>query len=123
MRAYTKPIMRLERFTAKNAVATGCYEEEHVTIPQQTVNCIINGSETTFTQGTCGSVGLGATGIYDGQYIYVWYNGSIQGRPSAEQTAILSAMGAAVGWNISGQSGYHAGYISEETYKEMNSTS
>ena len=124
MRRYSRPVMQVEKFSAKNAVATGCSEQSYVNIPEQTVNCIIEGSETTFVSGSCSKVGAGVTGTYNNQYIYVWYNGSISGQPSADQTATLSAMEQAVGWSSAvGKSGYHAGYISSEIYKKMNSTS
>ena len=124
MKAYRKPMMRVEKFTAKNAIATGCTEQTYTTLPEQTVDCIIEGNETTFVQGTCSNVGSGRTGTYNGQYIYVWYNGEHTTRPSDEQTALLSAMEEAVGWSsVIGESGYHAGYISAETYNKMNATS
>ena len=112
--------MQVEKFSAKNSVASNCSEETVTEIPEQKVNCIINGSETTFLE-LCSSVPSGKTGTYGDAYIYVWYNGSISGQPSADLTATLSAMERAVGWSSAvGKPGYHAGYISEETYKKAN---
>ena len=128
MRAYTKPIMRLERFTAKNAVATGCYMEDKTSIDAQNITCIIEGSEWVFAAGTTtgcqNDVSSGYFGYVKGTPYFLWYNGVQSTRPKDSQTAQLSAIETALGQSDAiGEKGWHAGIVSETQWSEMNSTS
>lgn len=129
MKKYEKPVMQVVRYTMDHAVATGCYEETTTAFPAQNVSCIINGSENIFEKSQAGSacvndVDSGKLGIYNGEYYFVWYNGSVVGSPTKEQTAKLSEIERAVGYSSAvGKPGYHAGKVTAEQYKQMNSTS
>ena len=127
MRRYEKPVMAVEKFTAKNAVATGCYNQTYTTIPAQTIKCVIEGSEKVFAEGTSGctnEVSSGYYGYYNGTPYFVWYTGTQSTQATEKQTALLSAIEQAVGANSAiGKMGWHAGPVSQETYSKMNSTS
>ena len=144
MRSYVKPVMQVERFVAKNAVASGCYEATNTTFPAQTVNCIINGNESIFNKSQSGSTcqydatTSGTLAYYEGGtytynrktytldagYYFVWKNGSVSGQPSGEATAKLSAIESALGVTSAiGKSGWHAGTVTYEQYTAMNHTS
>lgn len=128
MKKYVRPAMEAKSFNSRTAVAVGCYQETTTKFDPQTVDCIIEEYDTIFQTGTSGctnSVDSGYLGTYNGQYYFVWYTGNQPEKiPTAEQTALLSAIEAAVGANVAiGQPGWHAGPVTATFVSEWNSTS
>ena len=85
MREYKKPEMMIERFQANVAVASGCtrVKTEDITYwPKQTVDCVISGSETVFTESRdCSTSGV-QTVTYNGTLYIIWkagFNGNVSG--------------------------------------------
>ena len=83
-RVYRKPLMDVERFHAANAVAA-CTREaigSVTTYPKQTVDCLINGSETVFSDAKgCGTNNV-ALVEYGGKLYIVWKGDLKQGTSS-----------------------------------------
>ena len=105
MRAYTKPVMQVERFVINEAVAeSGCQHYDAQDPTQVTVYCVIGSqSETVFTSSAC-SGGSSSQHIIDnytdGNDYVVWYTYSGDGsslKPSDSVTAKLAELVSYVG--------------------------
>lgn len=105
-RVYEKPQLSITEFVPDMAISV-CYDEVSTEYKDQTIECIINGSETIFDSDCQKSVSNGQLVTYDGTTYYVWYNGTVSGRPTTEQQTKLDAILTLAG--VKGQSGWHAG--------------
>lgn len=104
---YVKPELDVTVFTLNQAI-TACETTTSEKWDNQTVYCVVNGSETVFYDGCENSASNGrlvtidGNSSYEGGVYYVWYTGTSQGRPDEAQQEILAQCG------ISGP-GWHAG--------------
>lgn len=120
MKEYKKPEMTEVEFKANESIAA-CEVTESSDYKQQTVNCYIDGSETVFTSGNCTKdTSSGYLVDYDDQTYFVWYNGSSNAKPSAQQTKLLDTLVKKTG-NRSG-AGWHAGIATKTLISTLNNS-
>ena len=89
MREYKKPEMMIERFQTTDAVAA-CTREAIGTetyYPEQTVSCLINGSETVFNSTS--SCSVNASGVVYNGTLYICWKGDLKAGQSSSQTQTL----------------------------------
>lgn len=105
-RFYSKPQFNVTEFVPTEAISV-CTDEISKSYANQTINCIINGSETIFYDDCTNSAKNGQLVTYDGTTYYVWYNGTVSGKPTTEQQTKLDAILTLAG--VNGEPGWHAG--------------
>lgn len=116
MKEYVKPDVFVTEFALNEAVAV-CTDITETKYNNQTIYCVINGSETIFYNGCTNSATDGKLVTYNGTLYYLWYNGSVGGKPSTDGEALIKAIQKEAG--VSG-SGWHAGPATAEIITTHN---
>lgn len=116
MKEYVKPDVFVTEFALNEAVAV-CTDITETKYNNQTIYCVINGSETIFYNGCTNSATKGDLVTYKGTLYYLWYNGEVSGEPTNEQKQLIQGIQGAAG--VSGP-GWHAGPATAEIITTHN---
>ena len=116
MKEYVKPDVFVTEFALNEAVAA-CTDTTEKEFEEQKIICVINGEEVIFYNGCTNSATDGKLVTYNGTLYYLWYNGSVGGKPSTDGEALIKAIQKEAG--VSG-SGWHAGPATAEIITTHN---
>ena len=116
MKEYVKPDVFVTEFAVNEAVAA-CTDTTEKEFEEQKIICVINGEEVIFYNGCTNSATKGDLVTYKGTLYYLWYNGSVGGKPSTDGEALIKAIQKEAG--VSG-SGWHAGPATAEIITTHN---